>query len=44
MFRSVQRDSDDPAYNNDEELFHELVAEFLWNGDRIRVVYTLLLN
>lgn len=37
MFRSVQRDSEDPAYNNDEELFHELVAEFLWNGDRIRV-------
>lgn len=37
MFRSVQKDSDDPSYDNDEELFHELVAEFLWNGDRIRV-------
>lgn len=37
MFKSVQKDSEDQSYNNDEELFHELVAEFLWNGDRIRV-------
>jgi len=37
MFRSVRKDAEDPAYNNQDELFHELIAEFLWNGDRIRV-------
>lgn len=37
MFRSVQKDAEDPSYGDQDELFHELIAEFLWNGDRIRV-------
>lgn len=37
MFRSVQKDAEYPAYDDQDELFHELIAEFLWNGDRIRV-------
>lgn len=36
-FKSVRPDAQAPSFTNTEELFHELVAEFLWNGDRIRV-------
>lgn len=37
VFRSARSDSENPSFNDPEEFMHELVAEFLWNGDRIRV-------
>lgn len=36
-FKSVARTDKDSTAHNNSELVHELVAEFLWNGDRIRV-------
>jgi hypothetical protein len=36
-FKSASRRDDHSTAGNLSELVHELVAEFLWNGDRIRI-------
>lgn len=36
-FKSVARTDNHSTADNNSELVHELVAEFLWNGDRIRI-------
>lgn len=37
MFKSAQEGSQDTSFADSEEFLHETIAEYLWNGDTIRM-------